>query len=317
LPMSKDEEIEDYIRKHGNGCDCRLVKAEHLDELREELESRKRLGLIDETLYAAYLSSFKYRKPKCLPSSKSIVIMSVPQPSIRIGFNWRGIKHQLIVPPTYVDVFKITNYARLLLMESVKPAKYKFVKCFLPLKILAVRSGLAMYGRNNITYVPKYGSYHRLVAFFTDYCCEGDNWQDARSLPLCKTCMACINACPTGAIKKDHFHLSAEKCITYYSELPANENPFPEWLDYSSYGTIIGCMLCQDACPCNRNVDSWVIDRCDFSQKETEYLISGNYANPLKSSVERKLRKAGLDLSIFPRNLEAHMVRKGCNNGKS
>jgi len=36
-----------------------------------------------------------------------------------------------------------------------------------PIDRLAVRGGLATYGRNNVTYVPGMGSFHRLSAFYS------------------------------------------------------------------------------------------------------------------------------------------------------
>lgn len=83
----------------------------------------------------------------------------------------------------------------------------------LPLKRLAVQSGLAMYGRNNLTYISGMGSYYSLVAFVTDIPCTNHTWREAPvTAPLCETCDICITNCPTGAISKDRFIVDSSKC---------------------------------------------------------------------------------------------------------
>ena len=303
--MSRDDKIVDYLRE--NGCDCRFVKVEHLNELREEIESRRRSGLIDEVFYQNELSGLRYKKPIGF-SPRSIVVIAVPQPSMRVMFHWKGKAYPTIVPPTYADWLKVRRFAQSLLKESTKAEKWKFVKCLLPLKTLATHSGLAMYGRNNISYIPKYGSFHRLVAFFTNYPCETDQWQEPSMLPLCVTCQACIIACPTGAISGERFLLRAERCLTYFNEMPA-EKPFPAWINPSWHRNIVGCMRCQEACPYDKGVISWAVDRCSFSEGETEYLLKGNYSGDTKGRVERKLKRAGLDISFFPRNLAVLLIK--------
>jgi epoxyqueuosine reductase len=129
-----------------NGCMGRIISVEHLNAIGEEIESRHREGLFDETLYQEVLTSFKYRKPVGLPSAKSIVIVAVPQPTIKIRFHWRGRVFSFILPPTYIDYAKIDRYVKSLMRQSLRPKSYKFVRAILPVKTLAVRSGLALYG---------------------------------------------------------------------------------------------------------------------------------------------------------------------------
>lgn len=303
--LAKDKQIINFMQS--KGCDCRFVKIEHLNELREEIESPRRDGLIDKTFYQNELSGLRYKKPRGF-SPKSIVVVAVPQPSMRVIFHWQGKAYPIIVPPTYADWLKVKKFAQSLLKESTKPEKWKFVKSLLPLKTLATHSGLAVYGRNNISYIPKYGSFHRLVAFFTDYPCEKDQWQEANMLPMCNTCQACIMACPTGAISGGRFLLRAEKCLTYFNEMPA-EKPFPAWVSPSWHNAIVGCMRCQNACPYNKEVLGWREDRGEFSEEETAFLLAGNYEGERAKQLDRRLRLLGIDLTSFPRNLAALLER--------
>ena len=127
----------------------------------------------------------------------------------------------------------------------------------MPEKLLAVRSGLARYGKNNITYVPGMGSLHRLAVFVSDLPCVEDNWGEVKTLKTCDGCTACMDACPTGAIVSDRFLIHAERCITFHNE---RIEEFPEWLDSSWHNCLVGCLRCQWVCPENRDVRQWVED---------------------------------------------------------
>jgi epoxyqueuosine reductase QueG len=82
----------------------------------------------------------------------------------------------------------------------------------LPLKRIAVQSGLADYGRNNITYVLGMGSRLQLESFLTDMLCETAEWREPVMAPMCEKCTLCLDNCPTGAQRKDRFLLDSLKC---------------------------------------------------------------------------------------------------------
>ena len=293
-----------------NGCYASVVSAEHAAELGEEIRALHDDCRIDDALYKNYaLMNFVPELPKSLPKAKSIIVASVPQPMIRATFRWKGRAHQLVVPPSYYDAVKVDRRIRRLLKEGFEPESYRFVKAVLPLKLLAVRSGLALYGKNNITYVPNHGSLHRLTAFYSDYDSPIDNWREKKALPLCDRCRACLNACPTGAIMKDRFQVRADRCLTYLNEMTSGHE-FPKWVDASSHNSLIGCMRCQRACPYDRDVANWYEDRVVFSEKETEYLLEGKFRGAKAADIEGKLKRLGIDLTIFPRNLETLLAQK-------
>ncbi|UCE44989.1 MAG: hypothetical protein JSU93_06255 [Methanobacteriota archaeon] len=210
---------------------------------------------------------------------------------------------RVVVPPTYSDAHKVTWRARNELKRAFEPRQYKLVRGVLPAKLLAVRSGLARYGRNNITYIPKYGSFHRLTSFYSDYDSPIDYWQEKEALPLCAKCSACIKACPTKAIEKDRFLIRAERCLTYLNEKDAS-HAFPRWVGAEAHNSVIGCMRCQRSCPYNKEVADWYVDRGVFDEAETEYLLQERYRGRKAATIQRKLKAVGLELHIFPRNLE-------------
>lgn len=294
-----------FIRRlEQNDCYGSIVSAKHLQELAEEIRSLHSEGLLGEDIYHEFSDPyFTPTLPKSLPNAESIIVIAVPQPILRTTFHWEGRKVQVSVPPNYPDAHKVTWRARHELKMAFRPRQYRFVRALLPVKLLAVRSGLARYGRNNITYIPKYGSFHRLTAFFSDYESPIDYWQDKEALPLCAKCRACINACPTNAIRKDRFLIRAEKCLTYLNEKEA-KHEFPKWVDASAHNSIVGCMRCQRACPYDKKVVDWCEDRGEFSEEETAYLLRGKFKGDKAAEMQKKLNGVGLDLSLFPRNLE-------------
>jgi epoxyqueuosine reductase len=291
-----------YLEKRG--CYGSVVSAKHLEELGAEIKALHDEHALSDPIYADYGSSFfNPHLPRSLPQAKSVIVVATPQPVLRTTFHYDGDSYQFIVPPTYFDGAKVTWRARTLLKEAFKPNSYRLVRAALPLKLLAVRSGLALYGKTNVTYIPKHGSFHRLTAFYSDYDSPVDYWQEKKALPLCSKCKACLKACPTGAITKDRFLIRAERCLTYLNE-KGSKHKFPEWVDPSSHNALIGCMRCQRACPYNKDFANSFEDRGEFSEEETAYLLEGKFSGPKAARIERKLKRIGLDLSTFPRNLQ-------------
>lgn len=293
-----------------NGCHARVVSVDHVAELGEEIRKLHDDDRIADELYEKYsLADFALRPPKSLPRAKSIIVASVPKPIVRTAFRWKGSTFQLVIPPTYTDYIKVDQLVKRLLREGFEPESYRFVKSPLPIKLLAVRSGLALYGRNSVTYVPDHGSFHRLTAFFSDYDSPVDHWGEKRALPLCDKCKACTNACPTGAIAGDRFQIRSDRCLTFLNE-KESMHKFPGWVVDSAHNSLIGCMRCQKACPYNRDVVHWHEDRETFTEEETEYLLKGKFSGAKAARIERKLRRLGLDLTIFPRNLDVLLSRQ-------
>jgi len=295
----------DFIRRlERDGVFASVVSVEHLGELGSEVRSLHDDGCLNDTFYKDYAKPFFTPElPKRFPRAKSIIVLAIPQPMLRVTFLWKGEEVKGNVPPTYADYYRIYRRERCLLADALGEGSSRLVKAVLPLKLLAVRSGLAMYGRNNITYLPGRGSFHRLMAFYSDCDTPVDHWQEKKALPSCSKCTACIRACPTGAIRKDRFLISAERCLSYMNEKDS-KHPFPKWVPRSAHNSIVGCMRCQAACPYDRDVIEFCEDRGRFSEEETAYLLRGRFSGSKAAKIEKKLKRFGLDLSIFPRNLE-------------
>jgi epoxyqueuosine reductase len=191
------------------------------------------------------------------------------------------------------------------LTEILAPKGYRVVLAKLPLKLLAVRSGLGTYGRNNICYVPGMGSFLQLVAFYSDFGCEKDSWQKPQMMQRCRDCYKCRSSCPTGAISSDRFLLRVERCIVFHNE-KKGDIPFPAWMDRSWHNCLVGCMRCQRVCPENKQFLRWIEESVDFSEEETALLLKVAPIERLSVATKRKLERLDLleDADTLPRNLE-------------
>ncbi len=274
------------------GWRCRAASIARLEGLREATAGRHERGLIDDELYRVWLSSLSFDPPAELSAASSILVVAVPTPPMRVTFRWKGERVPLVVPPTYVSYTSRTERVQAELAAWLEREGYGMARPRLPLKTLAVCSGLAEYGRNNICYVPGMGSFLQLVGAFTDLPADDDPWREPRALDRCESCVACRRECPTGAIPWDRFLLRAERCLSYYNEATAD---LPAWIDPSSHQCLIGCMRCQAVCPENRAVRDWLEDRAEFSERETELLLRREPLDRMPRETAAKLR--GLEIN--------------------
>jgi epoxyqueuosine reductase len=170
---------------------------------------------------------------------------------------------------------------------------------------LAVRSGLAKYGKNNIAYIEDWGSFHQLVGFYSDWKINEDHWQELRSLNACKTCNLCMDQYPTRAISPNIFILDTARCLTYLNE---SKDDIPNWVSPQAHNSLVGCMKCQLVCPYNKKIKSWIIDIGEMNQEETLLLLKSNEDNNINHKLIKKLQNIGLyewfDRFPFARNLK-------------
>jgi epoxyqueuosine reductase len=203
------------------------------------------------------------------------------------------------------------------LSALLAPSGYRAALAALPEKTLAVRSGLARYGRNNLAYVAGFGSYCTVVALWSDLPCETDEWQPPEMLEECVPCRVCQHRCPTGAIRADRFLLQGESCLTFWNEKAARV-PFPAWIDAGWHNCLIGCMHCQWSCPLNREFRAWMVEGPSFNEAETACLLSESEMENMPASVQRKLGDLGVaDFpAVLSRNLRALLEREQAAAGR-
>lgn len=140
---------------------------------------------------------------------------------------------------------------------------------FLSFKHAAVSCGMGEIGRNNLLLTPEFGPHQRLCAIVTEAPLEPDPRKD---FDLCCGCNRCIKACPSNALKSDHYDV--DPCFVYWSMgfkrlPPASLREWPGYIrmlrrhmqqrDFlvesgQAYITDVDyCIECMRACPVGKN----------------------------------------------------------------
>ena len=169
---------------------------------------------------------------------------------------------------------------------------------------------IVSYGRNNLTYIPEFGSYLQLAGFLAHTPLSKTEFVENNGkqvLPECANCSDCIKACPMGVISRYRFLIRAEKCYTLYSE---SLSPIPSGIHPPSPNCIIGCLKCQMVCPVNKGRLKYENTGVSFSSEETHAILDSDLMNPkLSGTIEAKFSTLGLSeiVDIFFRNLRNFM----------
>lgn len=104
----------------------------------------------------------------------------------------------------------------------------------------AIRSGVGWLGRSTMVLAPGFGPWLLLGSVVTDL----DLPTSAPMGRTCGTCVACIPACPTGAITAHG--LDASRCISAWLQA---SGPIPHWVRPLVERRIYGCDDCLTSCP--------------------------------------------------------------------
>jgi Uncharacterized Fe-S protein len=286
-----------------HGLKVSQTTVDHVYELKEDIENLRKQNLISEKFFKENLEwmSFNYRDT--MKDARSILVIAYPQYMTRLNFIYNDKRYIVPVPPTYI-YSKADSILEDILNRVLVPYKFSYKRASLPVKLLAVRTGLGMYGRNNICYINGYGSFHRLYAFYTDMPCAEGSWGDKKVMPECTECSACINACPSGCINNERFLIHAGRCITNLNE---KEEDFPQWLSKSWHNSIVGCMRCQAACPQNREFTGKAENEVTFDKDETKLILEKVPFDILPDILKQKLDNLNLTeyYNVLGRNLSA------------
>jgi epoxyqueuosine reductase len=284
-----------------------ILSIQRIAELQRDILTQYQKGLFDEEFYNEELTGFEFKIPGGFPKTASLIIVAAPQPHVRVSFSREGKSYSYIIPPTYS--YKTDRRIENLLELQLEPAGFHAVKTILPLKLLAVRSGLAQYGKNNITYIRGMGSFYRLAAFISDLPCSEDSWGEPQMMEHCEHCNACMKACPTGAIAPNRFLLHGDRCLTYHNE---RKPAFPDWIKPSWHNCLVGCLYCQKACPVNKNYVELVEQGPVFSEEETSFLLQDTPYGKIPQNTIPKIERLDLieNLDVIGRNLQVLLEKQ-------
>jgi epoxyqueuosine reductase len=301
--MTLDQTTELVCSKlEEKGYRSTVLPIEHIAQLKCEIEECFSQGKIDAGVYEKYITHFEFEVTTRLPRACSIIITAAPQPQRKVTFHLNRQTYPAIIPPTYYN--DTDDQIRNMLQNILNSKGYQLYPAALPLKLLAVYSGMAKYGKNNIVYVEGLGSFVRLKAFLSDMPTGRSDWLEPQVMKECDSCKACLNECPTRAIVPDRFLVHAERCITFLNE--GNEE-FPDWVDPAWHNSLIGCMKCQLICPVNKRFIKWIEEGEDFNEAETQLLLNGVPLDRIPPETGNKLNRCYMleYLDVLPRNLRA------------
>jgi epoxyqueuosine reductase len=113
-------------------------------------------------------------------------------------------------------------------------------------KTWAERAGLGWIGKNSLLVTPEHGSHVLLAVMLVDR--EADRY-DSPEPDRCGDCLACVSACPTGAITSPRV-VDARRCLA--AQTVESSGPFPDELKPWAGGRAFGCDECQRFCPWNK-----------------------------------------------------------------
>jgi len=117
----------------------------------------------------------------------------------------------------------------------------------MPLKPLAVKAGIGVYGKNSLVHADGFGSWIYLECVITDAPLEAED--RPYELSDCGDCTACIEACPTKAIKEP-YKVIPSLCIAEWLD----GGPIPRELRRKVGTRLTGCEICQEVCPKNQRL---------------------------------------------------------------
>ncbi len=292
----------------------KTFSVDHLDEVKKWIDKlRDEDRISNNKTFRSYIE-FDFDAEKVLPGVKSVIIASLKQNTGVVVFNYKGKQVRILIPTGgYFYTGKSFENLKVKIMDDIikDPSKKIDENVPLPYKTLAVRSGLADYGKNNITYVDGHGSYHQLYCFYTDKELE-DNWRPLNMLRQCKGCTICIKECPTKCFREDNFTIDVNECITLYNE---TTEPFPDFVPANAHNTLVGCLKCQAPCPANETRINDLDILAELSEDETEFLLGDTADKEVHDKIIKKLERypSAKNLNYFRRNFKlafANLVDK-------
>ena len=288
------------------------TSVDRIAELQAYMDEQDRAGKLsaNET-FREYLESARYSLPEGFTNPKSIIAMAVETKLMSTAVHWRGVEHEILVPPQYYRTGMTPETLIEIVRDGIIGGTGHQVERMTQghMKLLAVRTGLGRYGRNNICYVGDMGTLVTLYAFVTDYEFEGDEWTDVGMTAACADCRICREACPTGAIPEGGFVLDVAKCIPLYNEV---DGEFPDWLSNDAHNALVGCMRCQLPCPGNAEAMTRAGRLEDLDEADVDAILADE---PDEVALKRAADKLRIDVThdelrpIIARNLRALLER--------
>ena len=188
-----------------------------------------------------------------LPGARSVVVLALnywqgprssgspeaPTPGRVARYAWGGDYHDLIQAKLRaLDAFLQAQGGRQRYYVDTGPVLERD---------FAGEAGIGWHGKSTMLLNPELGTWFFLAELLTTLDIEPDE----PIPPRCGSCTRCLDACPTGAIRRERpYHLDARLCVSYLTI--EHKGAIPLELRPLLGDRIYGCDDCLDACPWNR-----------------------------------------------------------------
>lgn len=279
-------ELMQEVSRHGDRL--QIIPISRIQDLKTDIEEYR--GTEELNSFQTYLlrDKFNYGLPAAEFPIRSVILLAIPHPmyaEVLLSLDGKTIRCKSLVMSDFQGT---EDY----LTEALSYRGYHLMRApEIPLKRLAVRTGMSIYGRNNVTYIEGMGSQFSYAAFYSDVIAESDPWRGIRVAPSCKNCTACLKNCPTGAIRSDRFLIDNERCLSYLNE---NKGEFPAWVPKTAHYCLYDCLSCQLVCPMNMAFIQTPVSLYEFSEEETRQLLSGTPREQLSPDLVDRIDLLGL-----------------------
>jgi epoxyqueuosine reductase len=247
-------------------------------------------GVSRHKLFRTYFGALDFGLPAELKDARSIVVLATFAKSATVAFKLNGQARSVAVPfQYYQDEWTSERLKSVILADILKEPGRKLadISKRVPLKYLAARSGLGVFGRNNLIYVDGMGSYCLLHAFATDAAPAADADGGLQLLRECRHCSICERACPTSCLGRTQFIIDAGRCLTLFNE---NSGDFPSFVLPSMHNALMGCLKCQSPCPENGRIPELTATLEGVTEEETKVILKSKPSEAMLQTVRKRLR---------------------------
>lgn len=252
--MSLSENIKDFGLDLGYSK-VGITTADSFPSYIEDLKGRY-------DMYAWYIEGpsqpIKGADPRSvMPSAKSIIVVVYDYskesfPEKLVGKIGRLYQARCSLTPRS----RINGARRQLMREFLENKGCEVAqRLVVPDRLSGARAGIVTYGKNTFTFADGIGSFILMTAFIVGAELDYDEPTMGEECP--PKCMACIDACPTGALYEP-LKMNPLRCITYncfmtQDGLPAGTTSYiPPDIRDKMGSWIHGCDICQEVCPRNQ-----------------------------------------------------------------
>lgn len=197
----------------------------------------KEQELVDQQPPLAERRQLRFSPEKDEPRGKNLAVLLWPYEPAKL------IKDELFVDSYYFASNAAYHASRVLEERLIQEGHFARSNVSYPAKSAAIRAGLGWIGKNSLLHTTQFGTRVVIILMLTDI--DADGMTKKAVDHACIGCGKCIKACPAGALDENGMS-HPEKCLRNFM---MEGIIVPEHLRSRMGMKLIGCDLCQRACP--------------------------------------------------------------------